>query len=83
MKEILRGVMIPMWNALSFFTTMRMWTATNRPPGEVQPPAKASNVLDRLDSVVGLADGRGDPRQSSMRTTCRRPRTGSAGSSTT
>ena len=46
-KEILRGVMIPMWNALSFFTTYANVDGYEPPAGEVQPPAKASNVLDR------------------------------------
>lgn len=46
-KEILRGVMIPMWNALSFFTTYANVDGYEPPAGEVQPPANASNVLDR------------------------------------
>lgn len=62
-KEILRGVMIPMWNALSFFTTYANVDG-------YEPPARggaaAREGVERagpLDSVVGLADGRGDPRR--------------------
>lgn len=46
-KEILRGIMIPMWNALSFFTTYASVDHYNPGEGEVQPPAQPSNVLDR------------------------------------
>ncbi|MDR0933076.1 MAG: isoleucine--tRNA ligase [Victivallales bacterium] len=46
-KEILRGVMIPMWNALSFFTTYANVDNYQPAAGEVLPPENASNVLDR------------------------------------
>ena len=46
-KEILRGIMIPMWNALSFFTTYASVDHYNPGEGEVRPPAHPSNVLDR------------------------------------
>jgi len=55
-REILRSVMIPVWNALSFFTTyanVDHWT-----PRDDAPPAHVSNVLDRwilssLSQMVG------------------------------
>ncbi|MGN1363884.1 MAG: isoleucine--tRNA ligase, partial [Victivallis vadensis] len=46
-KEVLRGIMIPMWNALAFFTTYANVDHYNPGRGEVKPPAHASNVLDR------------------------------------
>ena len=46
-KEILRGVMIPMWNALSFFTTYANVDGYNPGKGEVKAPENPSNVLDR------------------------------------
>ena len=46
-KEILRGVMIPMWNALAFFTTYANVDNYQPAPGEVKAPANPSNVLDR------------------------------------
>ena len=46
-KEILRGVMIPMWNALSFFTTYANVDGYNPGKGEVKAPVNPSNVLDR------------------------------------
>ncbi|MBE6391087.1 MAG: isoleucine--tRNA ligase [Lentisphaerae bacterium] len=46
-KEILRNVMIPMWNALSFFTTYANVDGYTPAPGEVKAPVTPSNVLDR------------------------------------
>ncbi len=46
-KEILRGVMIPMWNALSFFTTYANVDGYDPGCGEVKAPAAPANVLDR------------------------------------
>ena len=46
-KEILRNVMIPMWNALSFFTTYANVDGYTPAPGEVKAPVNPSNVLDR------------------------------------
>ncbi len=46
-KEILRGIMIPMWNALSFFTTYANVDGYEPAPGEVTPPSNPGNVLDR------------------------------------
>ncbi|MCI5779963.1 MAG: isoleucine--tRNA ligase [Lentisphaeria bacterium] len=46
-KEILRGVMIPMWNALVFFTTYANVDGYEPGPGEVKMPEHPANVLDR------------------------------------
>ena len=46
-REVLRSVMIPMWNALSFFTTYANVDGYTPAPGEVRPPANPANVLDR------------------------------------
>lgn len=46
-REVLRGVMIPMWNALAFFTTYANVDHYEPAPGEVRPPEKPANVLDR------------------------------------
>lgn len=46
-KEILRNIMIPMWNSASFFTTYANVDGYQPEPGEVRPPAKPGNVLDR------------------------------------
>ena len=46
-KEVLRNVMIPMWNALSFFTTYASVDGYSPAPGEVKAPVNPSNVLDR------------------------------------
>ncbi|MCQ2379828.1 MAG: isoleucine--tRNA ligase [Victivallaceae bacterium] len=45
-KEILRNVMIPMWNALSFFVTYANVDGYSA-SGEVRPPKNPANVLDR------------------------------------
>ena len=45
-KEVLRGIMIPMWNALSFFCTYAN-VDNYTPENEVRPPANPENVLDR------------------------------------
>ena len=45
-KEVLRGIMIPMWNALSFFCTYAN-VDNYTPEAEVRPPADPANVLDR------------------------------------
>ncbi len=52
-KEVLRGIMIPMWNSLAFFTTYANVDGYEPSAGEVRPPANPSNVLDRwiLSSV--------------------------------
>ena len=39
--------MIPMWNALSFFTTYANVDGYTPEKGEVRPPAAPANVLDR------------------------------------
>ena len=44
-REILRGVMIPVWNALSFFTTYA--NVDHWEPKSDAAPANVSNVLDR------------------------------------
>jgi isoleucyl-tRNA synthetase len=46
-REVLREVMIPMWNALSFFTTYANVDGYTPEKGEVRPPAAPANVLDR------------------------------------
>ena len=46
-REVLREVMIPMWNALSFFTTYANVDGYTPAKGEVKPPVTPSNVLDR------------------------------------
>ena len=46
-KEILRGIMIPMWNALSFFVTYANVDGYKPAGDEVKPPADPQNVLDR------------------------------------
>ena len=46
-REVLRGVMIPMWNALSFFTTYANVDGYDPGPGEVKMPKDPANVLDR------------------------------------
>ncbi len=46
-REVLREVMIPMWNALSFFTTYANVDGYTPAKGEVKPPVNPSNVLDR------------------------------------
>ncbi|MBO7327312.1 MAG: class I tRNA ligase family protein, partial [Lentisphaeria bacterium] len=46
-REILRGVMIPMWNALSFFTTYASVDGYDPGDGDVKVPQNPSNVLDR------------------------------------
>ncbi|MBQ7207078.1 MAG: isoleucine--tRNA ligase [Lentisphaeria bacterium] len=45
-KEILRGIMIPMWNALSFFCTYAN-VDHYTPKADVRPPENPANVLDR------------------------------------
>ena len=45
-KEILRGIMIPMWNALSFFCTYAN-VDNYTPEADVKPPEDPANVLDR------------------------------------
>ena len=46
-REVLRGIMIPMWNALSFFVTYANVDGYEPAPGEVKAPAEPANVLDR------------------------------------
>ncbi len=46
-REVLRGVMIPMWNALSFFVTYARVDGYDPGDGPVKPPAAPANVLDR------------------------------------
>ena len=46
-KEILRGVMIPMWNALSFFTTYANVDGYTPSSSGFTAPKNPSNVLDR------------------------------------
>ena len=46
-REILRGIMIPMWNALSFFVTYANVDGYTPENGEVKAPANPQNVLDR------------------------------------
>ena len=46
-REILREVMIPMWNALSFFVTYANVDGYTPASGEVKAPKNPANVLDR------------------------------------
>ena len=46
-REVLRSVMLPMWNALSFFVTYANLDRYEPGDGEVKPPAHPANVLDR------------------------------------
>ena len=46
-REILRGIMIPMWNALAFFVTYANVDGYDPGSGEPVPPADPENVLDR------------------------------------
>jgi isoleucyl-tRNA synthetase len=46
-KEVLRGIMIPMWNSLSFFVTYANVDGYEPANGEVKAPANPQNVLDR------------------------------------
>ncbi len=46
-REVLRGVMIPMWNSLAFFVTYANVDGYEPVAGDVKAPAKPSNVLDR------------------------------------
>ncbi len=46
-REILRGVMIPMWNALSFFTTYANVDHYEPADSDIKPPVNPSNILDR------------------------------------
>ncbi|MBO7152808.1 MAG: isoleucine--tRNA ligase [Lentisphaeria bacterium] len=46
-KEILRGIMIPMWNALSFFVTYANVDGYAPEGDEIKAPANPQNVLDR------------------------------------
>ncbi len=57
-RETLRGVMIPMWNALAFFTTYANVDHYEPAPGEVRPPANPANVLDRwiLSSAAQMVE---------------------------
>ena len=45
-REVLRGIMIPMWNALSFFCTYAN-VDNYTPKADVRPPENPANVLDR------------------------------------
>lgn len=57
-KEVLRGIMIPMWNALSFFVTYANVDGYIPPAGEVKPPAQPANILDRwiLSSAAQMVE---------------------------
>ncbi len=46
-KEVLRGVMLPIWNSYSFFVTYANVDKWTPPAGEPKGPAKPSNPLDR------------------------------------
>lgn len=46
-REVLRGIMIPMWNALAFFVTYANVDGYEPAPGEVKMPSHPANVLDR------------------------------------
>lgn len=46
-KEVLRNIMIPMWNALAFFTTYANVDHYNPGLGEVKPPKQTANLLDK------------------------------------
>ena len=54
-KEVLRGVMLPVWNAYSFFTTYANVDHWEPPKGEVKAPENPSNPLDRW-ILSSLAD---------------------------
>ncbi len=57
-REVLRGVMIPMWNALSFFVTYANVDGYEPAAGEVRPPESPANVLDRwiLSSAAQMVE---------------------------
>ena len=46
-KEVLRGVMLPIWNAYSFFTTYANVDNWEPPEGELKAPENPANPLDR------------------------------------
>ena len=46
-KEVLRGVMLPIWNAYSFFTTYANVDCWEPPKGELKAPENPANPLDR------------------------------------
>ncbi len=54
-KEVLRGVMLPIWNAYSFFTTYANVDNWEPPKGELKAPENPENPLDRW-ILSSLAD---------------------------
>lgn len=54
-KEVLRGVMLPLWNAYSFFTTYANVDHWEPPKGGLKAPEHPSNPLDRW-ILSSLAD---------------------------
>lgn len=54
-KEVLRGVMLPIWNAYSFFTTYANVDCWEPPKGELKAPENPANPLDRW-ILSSLAD---------------------------
>ena len=57
-KEILRGVLIPIWNAYSFFTTYANVDNWQPQAGEAKRPDSPSNTLDRyiLSSLAEMIE---------------------------
>ncbi len=57
-KEVMRSVMLPIWNSFSFFMTYANVDGWTAPAGEVRPPENPSNPLDRwilssLEDMIG------------------------------
>ena len=46
-REVMRGVMLPIWNSFSFFVTYANVDGWSPAPGELRPPEKPANALDR------------------------------------
>lgn len=57
-RETLRGVMLPIWNAYSFFVTYANVDDWRPAPGKLTPPDNPSNPLDRwiLSSLREMVD---------------------------
>ena len=57
-REILRGVLIPIWNAYSFFTTYANVDKWEPAKGEAKRPTNPSNTLDRyiLSSLAEMVE---------------------------
>lgn len=57
-KEVLRGVMLPVWNAFSFFTTYANVDGWEPPKGTFKAPEHPANPLDRwiLSSLADMVE---------------------------